>query len=234
MDLKERVERSKAICFDLFHTLFSFKSEGIQGRDTSMMLGISETTWNRALFELSDERLRGLDTNKYSIIRSLAERCGLQLSEEALVEIADYREERFRLGFLNTSVSRLNVLRRLRGAGKRLGLISNADAVEVAGWDESGLAQVFDCAVFSFQVGFVKPEPEIYQRALLRLGVVAEETIFVGDGSSRELKGARELGMTTVMTTEIIKDKWPERIGDLSADADYMVSDLSELVEGIA
>jgi HAD superfamily hydrolase (TIGR01509 family) len=39
----------------------------------------------------------------------------------------------------------------------------------------------FDVIVFSDEEGVAKPDPGIYHRALLRLGVAAEETIFVDD-----------------------------------------------------
>lgn len=41
----------------------------------------------------------------------------------------------------------------------------------------------------------VKPEPEIYRIALESLGVRPDQSVFVGDGGSDELRGAREMGI---------------------------------------
>ena len=79
----------------------------------------------------------------------------------------------------------------------------------------------FDTVIFSYVTGYVKPEPEIYQIALDSLGVTAEESIFVGDGGSDEIRGAKEVGFTTVMTTEIISKLWPEKIDARAKYADY-------------
>jgi FMN phosphatase YigB (HAD superfamily) len=49
----------------------------------------------------------------------------------------------------------------------------------------------------------VKPEPEIYRLAMRNLSVGPADCIFVGDGGSEELRGARDLGITTVMITDI-------------------------------
>lgn len=231
MKLETRVSTAKAVFFDLFHTLSSFKSDGTEGRNTSEMLGVPEGVWDALLFDSSDERLRGSETDEYDIIRMLAHSYDPLISEETIREAADLRAERFALGLRSVKAERLEVLAELKRRGKRIGLISNADAVEVSGWSESPLAQFFDSVVFSFAVGSVKPEPEIYRIALDSLGVSADQSIFVGDGGSEELRGAKELGFTTVMTTEIISKLWPEKIASRMPWADYVVSSLKELTE---
>ncbi len=231
MKLETRVSTAKAVFFDLFHTLFSFKSDGTAGRSTSELLGIPEGVWDALLFDSSDERLRGRQTDKYEIIRKLAHCYDPSISEETIREAADLRAERFAQGLRSVKAERLEVLAELKRRGKLLGLISNADVVEVSGWRESPLYQYFDSVVFSFAVGSVKPEPEIYRVALESLGVSAEESVYVGDGGSDELRGAKELGFTTVMTTEIISKLWPEKIEPRRRWADYVVSSLRELTE---
>jgi HAD superfamily hydrolase (TIGR01509 family) len=55
----------------------------------------------------------------------------------------------------------------------------------------------FDVIVFSDEEGVAKPDPEIYYRALLQLGVAAEETIFVDDYLPN-VEGAQALGIYAV------------------------------------
>jgi FMN phosphatase YigB (HAD superfamily) len=66
-------------------------------------------------------------------------------------------------------------------------------------WDESAFAGLFDVAIFSATAGCLKPAPEIYQLALEKLDVDASDSLFVGDGASDELEGARRVGMTPVL-----------------------------------
>tara|TARA_B100000609_G_C17180585_1_gene416881 strand:- start:24 stop:731 length:708 start_codon:yes stop_codon:yes gene_type:complete len=230
MKLEQRLAESKVVFFDLFHTLFSFKSDGTAGRSTSEILGIPEMVWTDLLFDSSEERMRGHEHDRYAIIRKLAHIYDPSIDEDRIRLAADSRFERFSRGLKEAGGDRIEILSKLRASGKKIGLISNADSVEVSGWDESPLSRCFDSVIFSFATGYVKPEPEIYQIALDSLGVTAAEAIFVGDGGSDELRGAREVGLTTVMTTEIISNIWPEKIPDRAKYADYQISRLGDLI----
>jgi putative hydrolase of the HAD superfamily len=93
------------------------------------------------------------------------------------------------------------LLESLRARGLKLGLVSNAFD---PGWllhrdlEQMGLAQRLDFSVFSSEVGKRKPHPAIFERALGALGVEPENALFVGDRLYEDIRGAGELGMTTV------------------------------------
>jgi FMN phosphatase YigB (HAD superfamily) len=53
---------------------------------------------------------------------------------------------------------------------------------------------VFDVSVFSAEEGVRKPDPDIYERALARLGVAPAEAIFVDD-RLKNVQGAYRVGM---------------------------------------
>jgi FMN phosphatase YigB (HAD superfamily) len=75
------------------------------------------------------------------------------------------------------------------------------------------LRAYFDDVVFSHEVGFVKPDPEIYLTACERLGVEPGHCIFVGDGGSGELPGAAAVGMTPYCATWFSRH-WSETDGE--------------------
>jgi putative hydrolase of the HAD superfamily len=77
----------------------------------------------------------------------------------------------------------------------KLGLVSNCTEEEVQSWKSCKLPQYFDEVIFSYQVGYAKPDKRIYELVCSRLGVKANECIFVGDGGSNELDGASRNGM---------------------------------------
>jgi FMN phosphatase YigB (HAD superfamily) len=52
--------------------------------------------------------------------------------------------------------------------------------------------------VVSEDVGWRKPSPEIFQVALKRLQVRAEEVVYVGDSPIEDVKGAKEAGLRTI------------------------------------
>jgi putative hydrolase of the HAD superfamily len=89
----------------------------------------------------------------------------------------------------------------LHDRGLKTGLVSNT-------WDprwllerdleQMGLLSRLDTTVFSSDVGVRKPRPEIFDRALGELGVEPERTVFVGDRLDADVRGAGDLGMTTI------------------------------------
>jgi putative hydrolase of the HAD superfamily len=93
------------------------------------------------------------------------------------------------------------LLESLRARGLNLGLVSNAFD---PGWllhrdlEQMGLAQRLDFSVFSSEVGTRKPHPAIFERALDALGIEPGNALFVGDRLYEDIRGAGELGMTTV------------------------------------
>jgi putative hydrolase of the HAD superfamily len=79
-----------------------------------------------------------------------------------------------------------------------------------------GLAERLDFSVFSSEVGTRKPHPAIFERALEALAVEPERTLFVGDRLYEDVRGAGELGMTTVQALWFRADEHPE-----GGDPDY-------------
>ena len=77
----------------------------------------------------------------------------------------------------------------------------------------------------------MKPERKIYEICLNRLGVTPEETAFFGEGGASELQGAKAIGITTVMIVGVIKELWPEEIDRRKRHADFVIENLSELIE---
>jgi putative hydrolase of the HAD superfamily len=61
-----------------------------------------------------------------------------------------------------------------------------------------GIADRLEVAVFSSEVGKRKPHEAIFAAALEALGVPAERALFVGDRRFEDIRGAKEVGMTTV------------------------------------
>ena len=220
----------KAIVFDLFHTLISLKTDGVAPPSTSEQLGVSEKEWNTLLWEQSERRLCGHVKDPFKIIKELTTHGCWNIPDSKLREVATIRQERFAEGMHAVQSHVLQALDQLQQAGLSLAICSNADWMERNGWESSPLSQRFDSAIFSCDVGYVKPEPEIYQLCLDELKVKAQDTVFVGDGGSNELAGAKAMGMTTVMTTEITSQIYPEVIDKRKKDADHIINHISQLI----
>ncbi len=224
------LKRKRAILFDLFHTLTSLEAVGCSGQGTCDILGVSRDNWNEQLLECSRDRLVGKLTNPHQIIRRMAHAIDPAITEERIVRATEHRIEGFAQALVNVPETTLTALTTLRQAGKRLALISNADVIEAQAWERSPLAGLFDLVLFSCRVGSAKPEPEIYRLCLERLALEPEDCLFVGDGGSDELAGARACGITTVMMAGIIRRLWPQWIEARREQADFVIEELTELL----
>ena len=90
------------------------------------------------------------------------------------------------------------VLRELKAQGLRIVVLSNIGLDIREHLLTHGLAGFVDACVLSYEVGVVKPNPEIFRRALDRLEVPAAETLMVGD-SWRHDGGAAALGIRSLI-----------------------------------
>ena len=90
------------------------------------------------------------------------------------------------------------VLRAIRDAGLRIGLISNTQRclTTFAEHFELGL---FDVAVSSSDHGYMKPHPSIFEAALRRIDSAPSEAVMVGDSLAHDIAGARSIGMRGVL-----------------------------------
>jgi putative hydrolase of the HAD superfamily len=220
----------RALIFDLFHTLTARESQWSEHPPSSDALGIDRAAWNQALFDHSRWRLCGEERDPVTIVRRLAHSIDPAIPLARIEAATRARIERFRHALQSIPPENIDTLKRLRGAGYRLALLSNADVMEVGSWGESPLSGLFDIEVFSCYTGLVKPEPAIFQLCLERLGLAAHVCLFVGDGGSSELVAARAAGITTVFMSGVIEELWPETIPERLNVADYHVRNISELL----
>lgn len=97
------------------------------------------------------------------------------------------------------------LVRRLRAAGNRLGVLSNTNAND---WQfvTSGrfpfLQECFDQYALSFEARAMKPDRAIYQYAVEKSGVPTNEVFFVDD-RQENVAGALAAGLDAVLFTEV-------------------------------
>lgn len=98
---------------------------------------------------------------------------------------------------VRTDKKMVELIKELRG-GYKLGLISNTIEDHVEVFKNFGFLEHFDEVILSNEVKLYKPQTEIYKLALERLGVKAEESVFIDDLQSN-IDGAKAVGMNTIL-----------------------------------
>jgi len=224
------VQTIRAIVFDLFHTLTSLEVSGAPGRSTSEMLGIDRAAWNRFWFADPDDYVLGHADIMVPVGR-IARQLNPQVTDEQIRAAVAERYGRFHHALTHIEDETISGLKSLRAMGYRLGLISNCGEDEAKPWPDSPLAPLFDTALFSCEVKLKKPDRRIFEMGVQRLGVKPAECLYVGNGGSDELAGARRAGMTPVLLTRHLEAVNLMRIADVEKDADWQVRTVSDLAE---
>jgi putative hydrolase of the HAD superfamily len=81
-----------------------------------------------------------------------------------------------------------------------MALVTDAQSAYALGeLHQVGILDYFDPIVVSGDHGYRKPDRRLFQLAIDALGVPAEHTLYVGNDMHRDIYGAREAGMQTVM-----------------------------------
>jgi len=118
------------------------------------------------------------------------------------------------------------VLEETKKLGVHVGLIANLDTdyvnLQLKWLDLS--CDIFDSITTAEEVGARKPSPRIFNAALEKAGVEAKAAIMVGDSVERDIRGAKSMGMRTVLLdTRMVKDE--------IAAADFVASDVPRLTK---
>jgi putative hydrolase of the HAD superfamily len=119
-------------------------------------------------------------------------------------------------------------LDRLRRAGLRLAIVSNANGTLHGHMDRLGLAPYFEVMIDSHQEGVEKPDPAIFERALARAGARPETTLHLGDLYYVDVVGARAAGLGACLLDpgDLYGGSDCERVVSLSALADAVLAGL--------
>ncbi len=105
------------------------------------------------------------------------------------------------------------VLRELHASGVKIGLISNTQRSLTAFETHFALEGLFAVAISSYDHGYMKPHPSIFESALRKVSAQPHEAVMVGDSVAHDIEGARRLGMRAVLVAR--SAYVPEAPGDV-------------------
>ena len=92
----------------------------------------------------------------------------------------------------------LDLLDYLKGKGFKLGVISNNDGYTETKCEQVGIREHFDFILDSTRLDMIKPDPRIFQHALEKAELMAEEVIHVGDMYGSDVMGADDAGLDVI------------------------------------
>ncbi|MBN2081507.1 HAD family hydrolase [bacterium] len=189
-----------AAVFDLFGTLIDNLAIDEYRMVTSEMaelLHVDPDRFHQFWVDEFPQRVRGIPATLPEGILAVCRLMGESPTIEAIQQAVDLRIEYSRC-VLATRPYSCTVLAALRERGLKTALITDCTWEVPMLWEETAFAPLFDGTVFSCDEGTQKPDPHMYLTACRRIGAAPEDCLYVGDGASTELTGARAVGMTPV------------------------------------
>lgn len=218
----------RGFLFDLYDTLAEIrKSDYLNAKESiASRVGVKASDFIDSWKKFTKPSARGE-------VKSVSERVELTLSnlgidinstladELAKIEI-DLQEKHIHL--LSGCATTLDKLKKMN---MKIGLVTNTSSVSKNVLSLLGIKKYFDCEIYSYEIGVLKPDVAIYNLAASKLGLKNHEIIFVGDGNDQELDGAKEAGMLAIKVgmgrDELVK-------GRQSKEFDYEIQTLPELL----
>lgn len=147
---------------------------------------------HRSSFEV-DGPIHGLEIGTWSPADFEVAVAAEMATEGLVVEAAGLLQRMF--GGFRVMHEMVELVGRVRAAGVPTALVTNSFGVT---YPREDWPRLFDVTVVSHEVGLRKPDPAMYELALKRLGVEAENAVFVDDMQAN-IDAAASMGMATVL-----------------------------------
>ncbi|CCQ16663.1 Hydrolase [Rhodococcus sp. AW25M09] len=103
------------------------------------------------------------------------------------------------------------VLKLLSAESIRVGILSNIAFDIRPAFADRGLDRYVDEFVLSFEVGHVKPQPEVFRHAVAALGVDPSVTLMVGDSAEAD-GAAQEIGCSFALVDPVPTSQRPDAL----------------------
>jgi putative hydrolase of the HAD superfamily len=202
------MKKYKAVIFDLFGTLVP--NMALSGhRDIleqmAHILSAPADDFLQLWFNTFNERCTGIfqtpDDNVEHICRTLG-----TAVDKNRVQLATRIRFDYAVRAMTPRPDAIETISHLKSKGCKIGLISDCSTEAPAIWPDTPLAPLFDTTTFSCAVGLKKPDPRIYRLTTEQMDVKPQDCLYIGDGSSNELTGAKAVGMHPVLIRDPDED----------------------------
>lgn len=220
----------QAVIFDLFGTLVPNLPPQRWRRlyeDLAAVLEVDTDDFQDKWHAGFEGRMRGSPREVPAQIVAVLEALGTEAHPEPLARASQIKLAFLRDEALTPKPDAVETLAALQARGVKLALCTDCS------WETPDLLRAgplhafFPVVASSAHLGVRKPDPSMYRHALGGLGVPPEHCLYVGDGNSHELRGAREQGLTTVWVdngdAQHVRIQW-------SPGGDHTVRELRELL----
>ncbi|GHT78689.1 haloacid dehalogenase [Spirochaetia bacterium] len=180
----------KAIVFD-YGEVICFAPVDTVREELARLAGLPVEEFDALRWRYRPEFDRGT-LNGREYYRLVTTKAGLSLPDAALDKMAETDVA----GWTRMDEGTVSLMRDIKAAGFKLGILSNMpwDFLTMARRTGLPVLKLFDAAIFSCELGVIKPEPAIYQALIAAVGCDPAEIVFFDDVKAN-VDGALALGI---------------------------------------
>ena len=235
--------RIKVLIFDFIGTLIELVGYSLENSIDKLFRSLAANGYNTIrenFLEAYEEAYSKYHKIRYGQLREVTNAVWVSEALNHLGFTTTPQEERIKTAvnvffedYVNSLKLRFSAKLVLRQLSKnyKLGLVSNFTYAPViyAALRKLKINDFFNAVIVSEAVGWRKPAPKIFQEALERLHVEADEAFYVGDTPLEDIQGATNVGMKTVF----IPSQFNSLIDmqEAAQQPDYTVENLGEIVK---
>ena len=181
----------KAIAFD-YGGVIEIK-EGDLIRQITDYLEITKDDWHKVYFSLNHLSNVGKHTWQ-EVLELTAKKLGASNTQISHIQklISENNETR------RINLELIEIIKDLKNKNYRIGLLSNNSVTLKQRLIDQNIIDLFDEIIISAEVGFQKPQPEIFEILFKKLSVNSNEVIFIDD-TKQSLFNADNIGYVPLL-----------------------------------
>ncbi|MFA5629042.1 MAG: HAD family hydrolase [Dehalococcoidales bacterium] len=203
----------KAIFFDMYNTLICYNPSREESQAKSLakfgfdikpeqlsipVIAADEYFYDEnaklAMAKRNEEEKRNLWAQYETI---LLKEAGITPTKELIVNMLnEMKNFKYEMELYDDVIPTLT---KIKDKGLITGLVSNVDVDITSMLEKLELAPLLEIIVTSQEVGVTKPHPKIFEAAVIKAGVDADRTMFIGDQYKIDVQGAMGVGMQGVL-----------------------------------
>ena len=183
----------KAVAFDYGGVIEIKDGDLIQ--EIADYLGITKEAWQSVYYTFN--HLTNTGTNTWTEVAAMVAK-QLDASDSQIAHIQELIKESNDSRKINSGI--IEIIMDLKNKNYKIALLSNNGITLRKRLEDENISNLFDEIIISAEVGYQKPQPQIFEILFSKLGVVNGEVLFVDD-SERSLEGAGSIGYIPVLFT---------------------------------
>jgi HAD superfamily hydrolase (TIGR01509 family) len=183
----------KAVAFD-YGGVIEIK-EGDLIQDITHYLGVTKEAWHGVYYTFN--HLTNTGTNSWSEVAVMVAK-KLNATDEQISHIQELITKSNESRKVNSGL--IEIIKGLKDKNYKIALVSNYGVALRQKLENQGILDLFDAVIISAEVGYQKPQPEIFGILFKALEVNSSEVVFVDD-AEKSLEGAASIGYVPVLFT---------------------------------